>query len=95
MPQVMYLDCFSGAAGDMLLGAFLDAGLPADRLREALGTLGVDHELRVTPVVRAAFSLILLPAILKCKFYNFELQPLTEESRKDNAGCYHSQCASE
>ena len=56
MAQVMYLDCFSGAAGDMLLGALVDAGLPAARLREALGTLGVDHELRLTPVVRAGIT---------------------------------------
>ncbi len=56
MSRVMYLDCFSGAAGDMLLGAFLDAGLPANELRAALGSLGVDHELRVTPVVRAGIT---------------------------------------
>ncbi len=56
MTRVMYLDCFSGAAGDMLLGAFLDAGLPLERLREALGSLGVEYDLRVTPVVRAGIT---------------------------------------
>ncbi len=56
MAQVMYLDCFSGAAGDMLLGALIDAGLPPDRLREALGSLGVGHELRVTSVLRAGIT---------------------------------------
>jgi uncharacterized protein (TIGR00299 family) protein len=56
MAQVMYLDCFSGAAGDMLLGALLDAGLPADGLRGALGSLGVDYELRIRPVVRAGIT---------------------------------------
>jgi uncharacterized protein (TIGR00299 family) protein len=56
MARVMYLDCFSGAAGDMLLGAFLDAGLPIERLREALGSLGVEHDLRVTSVVRAGIT---------------------------------------
>lgn len=40
--KVLYFDCFSGAAGDMILGALLDAGLPLPELKQALGTLGVD-----------------------------------------------------
>jgi pyridinium-3,5-bisthiocarboxylic acid mononucleotide nickel chelatase len=56
MGRVMYLDCFSGAAGDMMLGALIDAGLPVDELRRALGSLGVGHEIRVTRVLRAGIS---------------------------------------
>jgi pyridinium-3,5-bisthiocarboxylic acid mononucleotide nickel chelatase len=56
MPRVMYFDCFSGAAGDMVLAALLDAGLPLDALRQALGSLGVGHELRVTRVLRAGLT---------------------------------------
>lgn len=56
MARVMYFDCFSGAAGDMLLGALLDAGLPLEALREALGSLGVGHDLNVTRVVRAGIT---------------------------------------
>jgi uncharacterized protein (TIGR00299 family) protein len=56
MARVMYLDCFSGAAGDMLLGALLDAGLPLDALREALGSLGVDHDVQISRVVRAGIT---------------------------------------
>ena len=40
---VLYFDCFSGAAGDMILGALLDAGLPLEDLRRALGSLAVDR----------------------------------------------------
>jgi uncharacterized protein (TIGR00299 family) protein len=36
---VAYLDCFSGASGDMLLGALIDAGLPLDALKAELGKL--------------------------------------------------------
>jgi uncharacterized protein (TIGR00299 family) protein len=56
MSRVLYIDCFSGVAGDMLLGAMIDAGLPVEALRDALGSLGVDHELVVEPVMRAGLS---------------------------------------
>ena len=40
--KVLYFDCFAGAAGDMILGALLDAGLPFEELKAALGSLAVD-----------------------------------------------------
>ena len=39
--KLLYFDCFNGASGDMILGALLDAGLPLDDLRRALGSLGI------------------------------------------------------
>jgi uncharacterized protein (TIGR00299 family) protein len=42
MPRVAYVDCFSGASGDMLLGALLDAGLPLDALRAGLDGLPIE-----------------------------------------------------
>ena len=39
---ILYFDCFAGAAGDMILGALVDAGLPFDELKRALGSLAVD-----------------------------------------------------
>jgi hypothetical protein len=42
MAKLLYLDCFSGASGDMILGGLLDAGLPFDELRRALGSLGAE-----------------------------------------------------
>ena len=41
MSRVLYFDCFSGISGDMVLGALLDAGLPLDDLKRALGSLAV------------------------------------------------------
>ena len=40
--KILYFDCFAGAAGDMILGALLDAGLPFEELKRALGSLAVD-----------------------------------------------------
>ena len=42
MSRVLYLDCFSGASGDMIAGALLDAGVPFDVLAGAVGSLGLD-----------------------------------------------------
>jgi uncharacterized protein (TIGR00299 family) protein len=41
--KTLYFDCFSGASGDMILGALLDAGVPLEALRGALGSLAIDH----------------------------------------------------
>ena len=37
-----YFDCFCGAAGDMIVGALLDAGASFDAVREGLDSLGVE-----------------------------------------------------
>src|SRR5919206_1480123 len=41
MSRGVYVDCFSGASGDMLLGALLDAGVALDDLRAGLETLPI------------------------------------------------------
>ena len=41
--KTLYFDCFSGASGDMVIGALLDLGLPIDELRAALGSLAVEY----------------------------------------------------
>jgi hypothetical protein len=54
---ILYFDCFSGAAGDMVLGALIDAGLPLDDLRRALGSLAIDRDAVWTErVTRAGVS---------------------------------------
>jgi uncharacterized protein (TIGR00299 family) protein len=54
--RILYFDCFSGASGDMLLGALLDAGLPLDELRTALGSLSIDAAISARKVVRAGIA---------------------------------------
>ena len=57
MSRVLYFDCFSGISGDMALGAMLDAGLPLDDLKGALGSLAVSgYEVSSERVLRAGVS---------------------------------------
>ena len=52
----MHLDLFSGIAGNMFLGALLDAGLPRRVLEEDLRGLPLDYSLRVRKVRRGALA---------------------------------------
>jgi pyridinium-3,5-bisthiocarboxylic acid mononucleotide nickel chelatase len=55
--KTAYFDCFSGAAGDMVLGALLDIGLPLPELRRALGSLALNVESVTTErVLRSGVS---------------------------------------
>jgi uncharacterized protein (TIGR00299 family) protein len=54
--RVLHLDCFSGIAGNMFLGALLDLGLPRAELEADLAGLGVPFELRVRKVRRGAIA---------------------------------------
>jgi uncharacterized protein (TIGR00299 family) protein len=57
MPRILYFDCFNGASGDMVLGALLDAGVPLDELRRALGSLAIDGaSVSAARVLRAGIS---------------------------------------
>jgi uncharacterized protein (TIGR00299 family) protein len=55
--KILYFDCFNGASGDMILGALLDAGVPFDGLRAALGSLAIDgYDIAADRVLRAGVS---------------------------------------
>lgn len=54
MKTLAYLDCPTGIAGDMCLGALVHAGVPIDYLKEQFAKLGIDDEfeLRAESVLR-------------------------------------------
>jgi uncharacterized protein (TIGR00299 family) protein len=55
----IFLDCFAGISGDMMLGALLDAGAPLDELLSGLRTMPLSHwDLRVERVRKGAIAAI-------------------------------------
>ena len=57
MTKIAYFDCFSGASGNMILGALLDAGLALEDLQAELNKLHVSgFQLQVTRVKRQGIA---------------------------------------
>ena len=51
--MIAYFDCFSGISGDMIVGAFLDAGVPFEWLKDELEKLSLKgYKLGVEDVKR-------------------------------------------
>lgn len=53
--QDLYLECYYGISGDMMVAALLDLGANQEKLKETLGQLGIDHEfqIKVSKVLKA------------------------------------------
>jgi hypothetical protein len=67
LTRVAYFDCFSGASGDMILGALLDIGLSLDGLRHEVENLSLPpgaFDLTAAKVHRAGFAATKLDVIV-------------------------------
>ncbi|MCJ7727636.1 MAG: LarC family nickel insertion protein, partial [Actinobacteria bacterium] len=62
MEKVLYIDCFSGISGDMMVGALIDLGLDFSFLKSELGKLNVDgynitcREIKMGPIRAKKFD---------------------------------------
>jgi len=64
--KIAYFDLISGASGDMILGALLDAGLPEETLRAGLAALHLaDFDLQVRRVNKNGFSATKVDVLVK------------------------------
>ncbi len=55
--KIAYFDCFSGCSGDMLLGAFIDAGFELKALKQGLRSLDLgNYELKAEKVVKSSIT---------------------------------------
>lgn len=82
--SVAYFDCFSGIAGDMVLGAFLDAGMPLAHLKKELKKLKVDgYRLKIVKQKSSVGGTNLHVEISDCKrAENYQnIKRLIEKSR--------------
>jgi hypothetical protein len=56
--RTAHFDCFSGASGDMILGALISAGVPESAIRTALDSFHLPLQLEVERVKRCGFAAI-------------------------------------
>ena len=54
--KIGLIECFAGISGDMLLGALIDAGVPAEVLQNAAKALAIGAELRISAVDRGGIQ---------------------------------------
>lgn len=88
--RIAYFDCFSGASGDMILGALIDVGINPKALKEMLKRLGISSiHLKVRRVLKAGISgtqVILEGKREKRAHRNLkEILRVIHKSRMDNA----------
>jgi uncharacterized protein (TIGR00299 family) protein len=85
--RVLYFDCFSGASGDMVLGALIDAGVALDGIRRALGSLAISPDAVWTEqVVRAG--------IRATKFSVVGEEPVAVHAQEHSHGHAHQHAGS-
>lgn len=88
MPLI-YFDCFSGVAGDMIIGALLDAGLPFDDFRAELAKLDLSvYEISSEKVTRGGIAGTKFSVEVKSpqpSRHLSEITALIQESTLDNA----------
>ena len=77
--RVAYLDCLSGVSGDMMLGALIDAGVPLDAVRKAVGSLGLPScSLQCDDVLKHGFRATKLSVVHEPEHAHRHLHHITE-----------------
>ncbi|MBW2604469.1 MAG: LarC family nickel insertion protein [Deltaproteobacteria bacterium] len=86
--KIAYFDCFSGAAGDMIVAASVEAGVPADLLIQELSKLKLPEnvEYKITKVMRAGIAATTFAPILHGDL------PTHSHTRNHGRQCKNNRC---
>ncbi len=77
--KILYLDCFSGISGDMVLGALIDSGLKIDILRRELAKLGLKgYRITTKKVMRGGLAGTKFDVLLDTKIKSRHSKSLKE-----------------
>jgi pyridinium-3,5-bisthiocarboxylic acid mononucleotide nickel chelatase len=77
--KIAYFDCFSGAAGDMIAGAMLDAGLDFEFLKSQIATLGIKNlAVTVSETKRAGLRALHFVPLIKEEHHHRHLSDIIE-----------------
>jgi uncharacterized protein (TIGR00299 family) protein len=77
--RIAYFDCFSGAAGDMIVGSMLAAGLDFEFLKNQIATLGLkDLDLKVNETKRAGLRAVQFVPVIAEEHQHRNLSDITK-----------------
>ena len=75
--QILYLECYSGISGDMLVAALIDLGVPQEKLIKTLKTIPIkDFEILITKVKKSCVLATDFNVTLKENSYDHDMQYL-------------------
>jgi uncharacterized protein (TIGR00299 family) protein len=77
--KIAYFDCFSGAAGDMIVSSMIDAGLDFEFLKSRIETLGLkDLSLKINETKRAGLRAVQFVPIIAEQHHHRNLSDITK-----------------
>ncbi len=77
--RIAYFDCFSGAAGDMIVASMLDAGLDFEFLKSQIASLGLDDlEIKVSETRRAGLRAVQFVPVIAEQDHHRNLSDITK-----------------
>jgi hypothetical protein len=77
--KIAYFDCFSGAGGDMITAAFIDAGMDAEFLRRQLGLLGIEGlEIKISQTDRCGLRATKFEPVFPTQHHHRGLRDILE-----------------